>query len=90
MIPVNFVDPLISCISKKKYNQEAIFYHTTNCGYVYYTENKTEILPHKLTKVIARDNRKELKAYIKLWLKEFSGLTIYKDKHSYLLEVFYK
>lgn len=76
----NYLDTI-----KASYNQEAIFYKIDNIGYIYYSRDKIDILPHRIYKEIGRDN---LRVAIKEALRDFSGCTIYNEAGRYYIEVF--
>lgn len=76
----NYIDTI-----KAGYKQEAIFYKINNCGYVYYSRDKIEILPGRIYSEVSRA---DLKRAIKEALKRFSGCTIYNEAGRYYIEVF--
>lgn len=76
---------------KKIYKQEALFYSQDRQGFIYYSQDKIEVLKHHSIIKIKRqgNNTKLLRQYIKSALKLYNGLTIYIKKHDYILEVYY-
>jgi len=74
---------------KQEYIQEAIFYIHNNIGYIFYNRNNIEILKQRYILKIDKRNRKYLKYNIKILLKKYKGLTIYKEDNFYKIEVFF-
>jgi hypothetical protein len=72
------------------YNQEAIFYIAENKAYIFYDENKTEVLTNKTIKNIVKGNFKELRRSIKAFIDIFGGCTVYICKHDYIIEAWSK
>ena len=71
---------------KTKYNQEALFYDYNGIGFIYYNRDKIEILKHRIIKHI---KRQDLRHSIKEALRQYKGLTIYRDIQGYILEVYH-
>lgn len=67
------------------YNQECIFFINGIIGNVYYSKDKTVILPHRIIKEVLRVN---LKNEIKTSLKQYKGCTVYNESGKYFIEVF--
>lgn len=74
-----------------KYNQIAMFYiERDNEGdkasaFIQSAEYKTEILPYKIS--ISVKGKSALRAYIKRFLRDYGGVTVYiEDKDLYILE----
>lgn len=70
---------------KKGYNQEAIFYSKNNIGNIFYSDDKTEVLPHRIYQEILPSN---LKKDIKEALKVYKGCTVYNILGKYFIEIF--
>jgi hypothetical protein len=70
---------------KSGYNQECIFYKINDIGYIYYSRDKIIILPHRIYKEVLRN---DLKNSINQALKNYSGITVYKEAGRYFIEVF--
>lgn len=73
---------------KRQYNQEAIFYTYKDKGFIYYDKDKIEVLS-KVLRFKIGFNKKNLRGLIKKLLRDYKGLTIYRDIQGYILEVFY-
>lgn len=71
---------------KECYNQECIFYTIDDIGYIFYNKNKIDILSNKAHITI---DKNKLKITLQAILKLYNGLTIYKNKNNYYIEVFY-
>ena len=70
------------------YKQEAIAFIDDDVLKIYYDKNKIEVLKHKI--IYYKIGFYGLKKLIKYLLREYSGLTIYKESQDgYRLEVFY-
>ena len=75
---------------KEDLKQEALFYiagnnRTSKRGCVYYSDNKIEILPHRIYNEV---RRQDLKSAIKTALAKYSGCTVYIVGRTYYIEVF--
>lgn len=73
---------------KQFYKQECFFYTINNEGFIFYNKNKIEKLKNKIVFSIGF-NRKNLKLYLKEYLKKYKGLTIYKEIDGYKIEVYF-
>jgi len=71
---------------KTYYNQEAIFFKSGNCGFIYYNDYKIEILKNRIEKIVTRQ---DLKVTIKEFLKKYNGVTVYIKKEKFIIEAFY-
>jgi len=80
----NYLD-LLKQIQTNGKPQDCIFYKIGNVGYIYYSRDKIEILPHRIIKEVKKE---DLKLTIKNDLKENSGLTIYRENGRYYIEIF--
>jgi hypothetical protein len=70
------------------YKQKAIFFISKNNGYIFYDKYKIKLLPKVLRLSIGK-NKKNLKGLIKRMLKDYKGLTIFKEALGYTLEAYY-
>lgn len=71
-----------------KYNQEAVFYSNDNIGYIFYSRDKIQILPHRYIINVSFNKRRLLRGFIKSALKLYGGVTVYITRSGYTLEVF--
>lgn len=74
---------------KKFYQQECIAYKDNDKLKIFYSKDKIDVLNNSITKPIDRNNRKNLKDTLKIWLKEYNGVTVYIGKENYILESYY-
>jgi len=70
---------------KKRYSQECIFYKINNTGFIFYSKDKIQVLPHRIYKEVLRH---DLKKTIRDYLNLYGGLTVYHTKRDYTIEVF--
>jgi CRISPR-associated protein Cas8b1/Cst1 subtype I-B len=79
----NYLDKI-----KTQYNQEALFYDYNGIGFIYYNRDKIDVL-NKVLRFNIGFNKKNLRGLIKKLLRDYKGLTIYRDIQGYILEVYY-
>jgi hypothetical protein len=70
---------------KTSYKQECIAYKNDEVLTIFYNKDRQEVLSGRIYAEV-----KALRQEIKAALKEYSGITIYKDGNKYFKEVFYK
>ena len=77
---------------KHWHKQEALFfisghYKEQGKGFIFYEQDKIEVLPNRIYKEVLRVN---LKVEIKEALRLYKGVTVYKEGNRYFKEIFYK
>jgi hypothetical protein len=73
---------------KQDYKQEAIAFIKDGIFGLYFNPGNIKLLPKVLRLSIGK-NKKNLKGLIKKLLKDYKGLTIYKEALGYTLEAYY-